>query len=259
MEVQASVLCSFAAGIWLGLLLKMGIYRNTCQSWTAEILWYVQAFAGQTIIARVKKVILNSFIHHLWRERNNRVFASKFSSTDQVGFAILEDVRIRVSSIQCKADDNPFSRSFMDKIRVRCQFIPPSVITYCSWLFPDQDLTMVNTDGSKKDHSGGWGDILRNCSGNVVATAKGGGPPISANAHELHGVELGLNLAIVKGIRKIHLAMDSMYIYNLMVQKIRKPPWSLIQIWRRVEKLLPFFEVLKISHIFMRLIELLTL
>lgn len=151
--------CSFAAGIWLGLLLKMGIYINTCQSWNEEIIWCVQAFAGQTIIARVKKLIFNSFIYHLWRERNSRVFASKFSFADQVGFAILEDVRVRVSSIQCKAADNAFSRSFMDRLRVSCQFIPPSVISYCSWLFPDSDLTMVNTDGSRRYHFRGWGAI----------------------------------------------------------------------------------------------------
>ncbi|XP_026436971.1 uncharacterized protein LOC113334962 isoform X2 [Papaver somniferum] len=190
--------CIFSAGIWLGLLLKLGIFRTMCGSWSEELNWCVQAFGGQTLIARVKKLVFNSYIYHLLRERNSRIFAGKFSSADQVGFLILEDVRVRVSSIHCKAEESSHSRSFMDRLKISCQFVPPSITTYCSWLFPDPDLIMVNTDGSRKDHSGGWGAILRDCSGTVLAAAKGGGPPMSVNAHELQGVELGLNLAIEK-------------------------------------------------------------
>lgn len=91
---------------------------------------------------------------------------------------------------------------------------------------------------------------MRDDSGEVIAAAKGGGPAISVNAHELQGIELGLNLAIVRDIKKAHLAIDSMFIYFLLTKKEFTPPWNLIQIWRRVERLKTSFEVLKISQIY---------
>lgn len=109
---------------------------------------------------------------------------------------------------------------------------------------------MVNTDGSRRDLSGGWGAILRDQYGDVIADAKGGGPPISINAHELQGVELGLNLALVRGHRRIHLAIDSVTIYLLLIYKDGKPPWNMLQIWRRVVKLREVFEVFKVSHVY---------
>lgn len=64
--------CPFSACIWKRILLKMGYTREACSSWMEEIMWCVRAFAGQGFIARVKKLILNCFVYHIWRERNSR-------------------------------------------------------------------------------------------------------------------------------------------------------------------------------------------
>ncbi|XP_026457292.1 uncharacterized protein LOC113358007 [Papaver somniferum] len=64
------------------------------------------------------------------------------------------------------------------------------------------------TTGFKKISSKGV--VLRVNSREVVAATKGGVPAISVNAHELQGVELGFNLAIMRGFKKVHLAIDSM-------------------------------------------------
>ncbi|XP_026460001.1 uncharacterized protein LOC113360749 [Papaver somniferum] len=109
---------------------------------------------------------------------------------------------------------------------------------------------MINTENSKKDHSGSRGDILRDSAGDHVVAAKGGGPPISVTAHELQGVEMGLTLERTRGFKKVHFAIDSMVVYYILINKEEKPPWQLLQIWRRVNLLREFFDVLKISHVY---------
>ncbi|XP_026433567.1 uncharacterized protein LOC113331007 [Papaver somniferum] len=78
------------------------------------------------------------------------------------------------------------------------------VIPY-TWLRPEGDIIMVNTDGSKTDLSGGSGAIIRYKNGDVIDCAIGGSSPISAPAHELQGVELGLKLAVFHNCQDIHV------------------------------------------------------
>ncbi|XP_026399229.1 uncharacterized protein LOC113295090 [Papaver somniferum] len=122
-------------------MVKWGLLQSAncvlCEVRKDEIAWCLNAFSGQGLVSRIKKLILNCFVYHVWRDRNSRIFTSKYSSVDQAGYTILYDVRL-------------------------------------------------------KFFTGGWGAILRTNSGEIVVAAKGGGPSISVNAHELQGVELGL-------------------------------------------------------------------
>lgn len=68
-------------------------------------------------MARIKKLILNSFVYHVWRERNNIIFQSKYSSADQVGYAILSEVKVKMLSRSCKVGDSPQSRCFMERLQ----------------------------------------------------------------------------------------------------------------------------------------------
>lgn len=137
----------------------------------------------------------------------------------------------------------------MEGLRVSCDFVLPSIVLL-SWFAPEMDFIMINDDGSMRLLTGGWGAVLRVSSGEVVVVAKGGGPSIFVNVHELQGVELGFNLAIVRGFKKVHLAIDSMFIYFLLTKDDFSPPWNLIQIWRRVKRMRSSFEVLKVSHVY---------
>ncbi|XP_026459010.1 uncharacterized protein LOC113359627 [Papaver somniferum] len=241
--------CRFVVSIWTCLLLKMGYVREVSSSWLEEVKWCVNAFAGQGLVARIKKLILNCFMYHIWKERNTIIFTSKDNSTDQVGFAIMEEVRITVISIKTPVKDSPAARSFVDKLRLNCEFFQVNG-RFLPWLALDYDEIMVNTDGSKGENSGGCGAILSGKGGGVIAAAMGGGPPITADVHELHGVELGLNLAKVKNCRKIHITVNSMTIYNLLRKRVEKPPWRFLQAWRRITLLWNSFDSIKISHVF---------
>lgn len=64
---------------------------------------------------------------------------------------------------------------------------------------------------------------------------------ISVFSHELQGIELGITLAIQKHQFIVHLAIDSMTVFNLLNTKDHDPPWNVIQIWRRVKKLKEMF------------------
>ncbi|XP_026417267.1 uncharacterized protein LOC113312744 [Papaver somniferum] len=223
-------------GIWIGLLLKLGFIRVPANTWEEEITWCTQNFTGHNTVTTIKKLVLNFFIYHIWKQRNNRIFRSSFNSQDQVSLLIVQEVRYKMSASFCKEEDNVQSRWFMSRWRVDCLFTQPDFIE-CTWLAPETNETMINTDGSNSDDAGSFGAILRDHNAEVLSDASGDGPSISVLAHELQGVELGMKMAIQLDKFKVHIATDSMAVVNLFTNPEPDPPWNVIQIWRRIKLL----------------------
>ncbi|XP_026419465.1 uncharacterized protein LOC113315396 [Papaver somniferum] len=239
--------CMYSASIWQGLLLKHGYIKELESSWDEEIRWCNQHFTGTSCVTTIKKLVLNGFSYHIWRERNNRVFRATSNSQDQVSMLIVQHVRFKMLSSTLKEDDNPSTKWFMSRWSIDCIFILPETI-FCTWLYPDDNEIMINTDGSKYDSAGGFGAILRDNTAEVIEAASGNDPFISGFAHELQGVELGFKMAIKKNLFRVHLATDSMAVYNLLTNPNFEPPWNVLQIWRRVKRLRERFEVCRVSH-----------
>ncbi|XP_026431629.1 uncharacterized protein LOC113328844 [Papaver somniferum] len=239
--------CMFSSGIWNGILLKLVYVRVLPNTWEEEIYWCLQNFKGHDSVAVINRLVLNAFIYHIWRERNNIIFRSSFNSQDQVSLLIVQDVRFKVSAINCKEEDNSNVRWFMSRWRIDCLFFQPDTIE-CTWLAPATDETMTNTDGSMSDDAGSFGAILRDHTAEVISAASGSSPPISVLAHEIQGVELGLKMALKFDKLKIHIASDSMVVYNLLTNPTSEPPWNVLQIGRRIKHLRRKFVSWKVTH-----------
>lgn len=157
--------------------------------------WCAEHFKGKSLISLVRRLILNSFIHHIRRERNSRIFTSKYSSIETVSYNITHEVWLKMSAQNLKTEDNAANREFIERWRFDCTFIVKSPIP-CKWLAPKGYDVMINTDGSMNEDSAGFGAILRDTLGDPSAASYGGSPPTSVIKHELQGVEMGLQLAI---------------------------------------------------------------
>ncbi|XP_026399002.1 uncharacterized protein LOC113294842 [Papaver somniferum] len=239
--------CPFAAIIWKGLLLKMGYVKEMENSWDEEIAWCIGAFKGTSCSSTVKKLGLNGSMYHSWREGNNRVFRTQFASTDVVSFLIVQEVRFKMSASSHQDMESTHARNFMQRWSIDCSFIVPDFIK-CTWQGPCEPDIMINSDGSLREESGGFGAILRKPGGAVIVAASGGGPPMFVVAHEMQGLELGLKMAKKEGAASVHISIDSMVVYNLLTNSDMVPPCPVLQIWRRIKTLKTCFHGWKVSH-----------
>ncbi|XP_026451168.1 uncharacterized protein LOC113351392 [Papaver somniferum] len=164
--------CQFSSEICKRLLLKMGIVKDLENSWDEEVNWCAQHFSSAKYVGMIKKLTLNSFVYHIWRERNNRVFRNQHGSQDQVSLMIIQDVRFKMLATKYKETDTSNARAFMRRWNIDCSFVIPEIIL-CTWLYPQRDEVMINTDGSRTDTAGGFGDIIRDHEAEVVAAASG--------------------------------------------------------------------------------------
>ncbi|XP_026443893.1 uncharacterized protein LOC113344037 [Papaver somniferum] len=241
--------CSFSSAIWQGIVLKLGYYRNCSPSWKNELKWCSDNFGGKGVVNTIKKLALNSFIYHVWKERNKRLHSPHSSSMDAVSFSIVADVRLKVEAHGLSDADTEAVKRFLARWNVSCQLLKKKVIA-CTWKYPFEDEVMINIDGSRRDVSGGFGAIIRNASGDPVAAAIGGSGPETVFTIELMGAELGLKLAIKKKMTLVHIATDSMAVFNLFNIKDPNPAWIIMHLWRRIERLRSQFRRLRVSHIY---------
>lgn len=103
---------------------------------------------------------------------------------------------------------------------------------------------MNNSDGSLKEESGGFGALLKTPGGDVVVVSnRGSSHHISVLFHELQGAELGLKMDWKENVHIMHIFIDYMLIYNLLVNPDLQPPWNVLQIWRRIKALKKKFTV----------------
>lgn len=95
--------CIFGVQIWSHLLHLLGYSRNP-QDWVNEINWCQVHFVGD--LGNIKKLIFCAFIYHIWWERNKRVHGDVPAQWETMLFRILQDVRVKTSSLQLSFKDN---------------------------------------------------------------------------------------------------------------------------------------------------------
>ncbi|XP_039069708.1 uncharacterized protein LOC120216315 [Hibiscus syriacus] len=61
--------CDYAKNIWKAILLLCGVNRRVSH-WDGELAWATHCFKGKSLIARVFKLALTSYLYVIWRERN---------------------------------------------------------------------------------------------------------------------------------------------------------------------------------------------
>lgn len=162
-EEHLFLTCSFSCIIWKGLLIKLGIFRELARTWDEELLWCQNNFKSAGAVNTIKKLCLNNFVYHIWMERYIKDFSTKKMSPDGVSHLITIDIRLKCLDVKISDVDKPYIRRFMGGWGTDCLYKQGKVIA-CSWLFPGEDEVMVNTDGSRKDESGGSGwQALKGC------------------------------------------------------------------------------------------------
>ncbi|XP_026378012.1 uncharacterized protein LOC113272384 [Papaver somniferum] len=120
--------CSFSSTIWQGILLILGYYRNCSLSWENEVKWCCDNFGSGGAVNTIKKLAFNSFIYHIWKERNKRLFSTHSNSMDVVSFDIVADVRLKVEALGLSDVDTATVKSFLDRWNVSCQLLKKKVI-----------------------------------------------------------------------------------------------------------------------------------
>ncbi|XP_026436021.1 uncharacterized protein LOC113333864 [Papaver somniferum] len=164
--------CEFAIQIWRGLLIKMGYHRELYNTWQEEIQWCIDEFKGYSCVVLIKKMIFNSFIYNIWRERNSRIFESKYNSLESVSYQLVQEVWLKLSAHHLKDADSAANMVFMERWRVNCEFILKQPIL-CAWVAPTGYDVMINTDGSMSEAGAGFGAIIRDSLGNHLIAAIG--------------------------------------------------------------------------------------
>lgn len=94
--------CPYSYTVWEGLARRlMGRGINPDWHWTINHLQWLREKRMNTILA---KMLLQSVIYHLWRERNARRHHQTWTTTDQLRRVIDKAVRNKIVSLQYKFD-----------------------------------------------------------------------------------------------------------------------------------------------------------
>ena len=101
--------CSYTQEIWMSLLMKSEI-PYTHHSWNEWVDWMTKNHSGKKFKDIVLKLCFGMAIHSIWMERNNRFHANSFKRPNEVLHAILELIRLRLTSLR-KIHDTLENRS----------------------------------------------------------------------------------------------------------------------------------------------------
>ncbi|OVA14100.1 Ribonuclease H domain [Macleaya cordata] len=213
-----------------------------------EVQWCMLNFTGDHSVSYIKKLTFNAFFYHMWAERNRRVFRSESRTPSQVLQGIRSDVRLRASGFEKSLSDTDYNRQFMARWGLDACFSVPQLIN-CYWKKPFSGFVMINTDGSLNGDVAGFGAIIRDEEGNVLAAATGSSPPKTIILHELQGLETGLKLAHMHKFRNVQIGTDSMAVLSY-VQRSINPPWVAITVLRNIRRMIQSFESFHICHIY---------
>jgi ribonuclease HI len=118
-----------------------------------------------------------------------------------------------------------------------------------SWQPPLPDWTKVNTDGSfsHRDHSGGTGFVIRNCTGNILGAGCSAMPKYQdMEEAEVTAALHGIKLAIELGFPKVCVELDCALVVTAIRSQEQDRPtyWST---YEEAKKLLKAFQDLTIT------------
>ncbi|OVA01154.1 Ribonuclease H domain [Macleaya cordata] len=144
--------------------------------------------------------------------------------------------------------DTDINRQFMLRWSLDSIFMTPQPIV-CQWMKPSQGSVIVNIHGSLLDNVAGFGVIIRDDEGKVLAVDAGSLKPKSITVHELHGLEMGLRLAISSDFRSLQVGMDSTTVITYVQQSV-VPPWATIPIMQSIRQMIRGLDYFQIQHIY---------
>ena len=65
--------CPYSKVIWKLVLSLCGLDREVLD-WEGELKWAVLKLKGKVLLSKVLRIAWSSFIYHIWKERNGKIF-----------------------------------------------------------------------------------------------------------------------------------------------------------------------------------------
>lgn len=90
---------------------------------------FLSKLKGDDVVTTLRKLCLNSFVYHIWKERNRRDLSNQIMSADGVNHLIINDVRLKYVSSKISEMDSPQFRRMLDGWDIECIFKVPHVIS----------------------------------------------------------------------------------------------------------------------------------
>ncbi|KAF6145940.1 hypothetical protein GIB67_007959, partial [Kingdonia uniflora] len=205
---------------------------------------YASKGGGLSDEATILKLYVNCLIHHLWRERNNRVFNNLYTEAPGLLKTILSDVKLKFVFSERKMLDTVENRFYAETWGIRAAWSTP-VISHCSWKMPSNSTCMINCSGNSM---GGYGAIIQIAKGSAVAVCAGRTTTKSMLFHELMSIKVGLELAVKHGKVKNEVCTQSTMAVSIIIKQYR-PDWQCRAITREILLLtenLEWFRIYKI-------------
>lgn len=72
--------CSFSKEVW-SIVLGWCMTNKSVFDWNHELQWAVKKLRGKALILALLRLAWRSYIYHIWKERNARIFCTKVESS----------------------------------------------------------------------------------------------------------------------------------------------------------------------------------
>lgn len=206
--------CKHVKKIWRGVDLDEERQRFAALNSAVEV------FEGLLNLTDEKQTPMATVLWNWWLERNKVREGGVARTPDDLTFIIRNQ-----------------ARSFLEIATKPTAALSDDVQ---SWRKPDEGWVKINVDGSflPDSEDGGWGAVLRDCSGVVLASGAGNLFNLqSASQAEAMAALQGVKLANVKGHRNVILETDSLFLRSVLLSaESDKSPFAVI-----IEQIMAFF------------------
>ncbi|XP_039038587.1 uncharacterized protein LOC120176171 [Hibiscus syriacus] len=97
--------CDYAKSLWKAILLLCGVNRRISH-WEGELSWAAHCLKGKSLLTRVFKLALTSYVYVIWRERNKRLYGGLLRPMSDILLSIKTDIQIRLDGWPINRSDS---------------------------------------------------------------------------------------------------------------------------------------------------------
>ncbi|XP_077233401.1 uncharacterized protein LOC143875681 [Tasmannia lanceolata] len=137
--------CSYSAWIWKNLLGRAGYRRRLRLSLLEEEEWVRLHSKGKGLVATTLKHCFSSLIHHLWTERNQRIFLSSSTHKKYILRSILMETSTKINGMNLY--DIPTQKNQKVAMHFNLKLSPKTAEPrICYWIPPNNLEFKLNAD-----------------------------------------------------------------------------------------------------------------
>ncbi|XP_077242421.1 uncharacterized protein LOC143882927 [Tasmannia lanceolata] len=238
--------CSYSAWIWKNLLGRAGYRRRLRLSLLEEEEWGRLHSKGKGQVATTLKHCFYSLIHHLWTERNQRIFLSSSTHKKYILRSILMETSTKINGMNIY--DIPTQKNQKVAMHFNLKLSPKTAEPrICYWIPPNNLEFKLNADASLEPEGGGIGGLIRGSHGLSLAMFSENVAKQEIFELEFDAVAKGLELSIAMGIQSLWIESDSIFIVDI-IKGTATVPWTKRTLLRKIRNQLLLLHSWRISH-----------